>query len=87
MIDNDFACNFCISLSSCHFSWYMPNDWLEYPVQVRDGGQEASLSAGTETNKDAGVYVGVEDDESTEDDDGLGDAWMEMSLALESSKV
>lgn len=53
---------------------------------VRDGVQEASLSAGTETNKDAGVYVGVEDDESTEDDDGLGDAWMEMSLALESSK-
>lgn len=54
---------------------------------MRDGVQEASLSAGTETNKDAGVYVGVEDDESTEDDDGLGDAWMEMSLALESSKV
>lgn len=41
----------------------------------------------TEMNKDPGVYVGVEDEESTEDDDGLGDAWMEMSMAIESSKV
>ncbi|PRQ23861.1 putative DNA helicase chromatin remodeling SNF2 family [Rosa chinensis] len=53
---------------------------------VRDRVEEASLSTGTETNKDPGVYVGVEDEESTEDDDGLGDAWMEMSMALESSK-
>ena len=44
--------------------------------------------AETETNKDPGVYVGVEDEQSTEEeDDGLGDAWMEMSMAIESSKV
>lgn len=54
---------------------------MEYPVQVRDQVEE------TDTNKDPGVYVGVEDEESTEDDDGLGDAWMEMSMAIESSKV
>lgn len=54
---------------------------MEYPVQVRDQVEE------TEANKDPGVYVGVEDEESTEDDDGLGDAWMEMSMAIESSKV
>ncbi|KAL6218503.1 hypothetical protein ACLB2K_011713 [Fragaria x ananassa] len=47
---------------------------------VRDQVEE------TDTNKDPGVYVGVEDEESTEDDDGLGDAWMEMSMAIESSK-
>ena len=63
------------------FFGYLLNDWLEYPVQVRDQVEE------TDTNKDPGVYVGVEDEESTEDDDGLGDAWMEMSMAIESSKV
>ncbi|KAJ0959864.1 hypothetical protein J5N97_000402 [Dioscorea zingiberensis] len=34
---------------------------------VRDRVEEASLSAGTETNKDPGVYVGVEDEESSGD--------------------
>ncbi|PRQ55967.1 hypothetical protein RchiOBHm_Chr1g0330471 [Rosa chinensis] len=47
---------------------------------------EASPSAKSENNKDAGVYLGVEDDESTEEDDDLGDAWMEISMALESLK-
>lgn len=47
----------------------------------------------SDIKKDMGVYVGVEDDEEDEDDesetkdDGLGDIWQEMSMALECSKV
>ncbi|XP_030525344.1 protein CHROMATIN REMODELING 35-like [Rhodamnia argentea] len=42
----------------------------------------------TETKKDKGVYVGVdnEDDHLTKVDDGLGDIWSEMTMALECSK-
>ncbi|KAI3434308.1 uncharacterized protein J3R85_006565, partial [Psidium guajava] len=47
------------------------------------------LNAETETEKDKGVYVGVdnEDDHLTKViDDGLGDIWTEMTMALECSK-
>ncbi|XP_030549550.1 protein CHROMATIN REMODELING 35-like [Rhodamnia argentea] len=47
------------------------------------------LNTETETEKDKGVYVGVdnEDDHLTKVvDDGLGDIWTEMTMALECSK-
>lgn len=45
---------------------------------------------GTRTKKDNSVYVGVEDEENHQidsEDDRLEDAWNEMSMALELSKV
>ncbi|KAM7261354.1 hypothetical protein ACFE04_008721 [Oxalis oulophora] len=43
--------------------------------------------AEVEVIKDKGVYLGVEDDDDNEiEDDGLGDIWMDMSMALEFSK-
>ncbi|KAM7276591.1 hypothetical protein ACFE04_018457 [Oxalis oulophora] len=41
----------------------------------------------TEVIKDKGVYLGVKADDKNEiEDDGLGDIWMDMSMALEISK-
>jgi len=42
----------------------------------------------TQNNK--GFYVGVQEEEEDEfdtEDDGLGDIWKEMSMAIECSKV
>ncbi|KAH9696338.1 protein CHROMATIN REMODELING 35 [Citrus sinensis] len=50
--------------------------------QVRLGGE-------TVVEKDKGVYVGVEGDDDNQkkaEDDGLGDIWQEMSMAMEISK-
>lgn len=46
----------------------------------------------TVIEKSKGVYVGVQDDIMSDsgsggEDDGLGDIWTEMNLALECSKV
>lgn len=74
---------------SSHFLSYLSNDWLDH-VQVRDF-VENKVPGETEIKNDPGVYVGVEDDDNhqtdTEEDDGLGDIWNEMSMALESNKV
>lgn len=47
--------------------------------------------AGELEMRDKGVFVGIEefddDNQSKTEDDGLGDIWNEMSLALECSKV
>ncbi|KAJ0010292.1 hypothetical protein Pint_34760 [Pistacia integerrima] len=51
--------------------------------------KEESLVGEIAINKDPGVYVGVEeddDDKTKAEDDGLGDIWQEMSMALECSK-
>ncbi|ONH91042.1 hypothetical protein PRUPE_8G090000 [Prunus persica] len=51
---------------------------------------ENKVPGETKIKNDPGVYVGVEDDDNhqtdTEEDDGLGDIWNEMSMALESNK-
>lgn len=47
------------------------------------------LSDAADVQKDKGVYLGVEedfDDENESKDDGLGDIWKEMTMALECSK-
>lgn len=44
------------------------------------------LNAETETKKDKGVYVGVDNEPTKVVDDGLGDIWNEMTMALECSK-
>ncbi|PIA55894.1 hypothetical protein AQUCO_00700309v1 [Aquilegia coerulea] len=55
--------------------------------------EEKTLNAGIESEKDKGVYVGVQDDfvsktNSSENDcDGLLDIWREMTFALECNKV
>lgn len=42
----------------------------------------------TEIKRDRGEYVGADDDEDElPEDDGLGDIWKEMNLALEISKA
>ncbi|XWS67861.1 hypothetical protein CRYUN_Cryun04dG0041300 [Craigia yunnanensis] len=51
--------------------------------------EKVSLTSGIDIKKDKGVYVGVEEDVDTQtetEDDGLGDIWKEMSMALEFSK-
>ncbi|KAE8659466.1 serine/threonine-protein kinase AFC1-like [Hibiscus syriacus] len=51
--------------------------------------EKISLTSEIDVKKDKGVYVGVEDDVDTQteaEDDGLGDIWQEMSMALEFSK-
>ncbi|XP_038694237.1 protein CHROMATIN REMODELING 35-like isoform X2 [Tripterygium wilfordii] len=56
---------------------------------IRDSSGSMSLTV-TDIKKDKGVYVGVEEDgeDQTEiEDDGLGDIWNEMTMALEVSKV
>ncbi|XP_023513053.1 protein CHROMATIN REMODELING 35-like [Cucurbita pepo subsp. pepo] len=57
-------------------------------------GEEATPISESETisKKDKGVYVGVEEDEdevseqANSEDDGLGDIWNDMNMALECSK-
>ena len=52
--------------------------------------EKVSLTSEIDSKKDKGVYVGVEEDVDTQtenEDDGLGDIWQEMSMALEFSKV
>lgn len=42
------------------------------------------------TQNNRGIYVGVQEEEEDEldtEDDGLGDIWKEMSMAIECSKV
>lgn len=51
--------------------------------------EKISLTSEFDIKKDKGVYVGVEDDvdaQTENEDDGLGDIWQEMSMALEFSK-
>ncbi|KAE8724674.1 isoflavone reductase-like protein [Hibiscus syriacus] len=55
-----------------------------------DPKENVSLTSETDLKKDEGVYLGVEEDSDTQNengDDGLGDIWQEMSMALEISKV
>ncbi|XP_015570930.2 protein CHROMATIN REMODELING 35 [Ricinus communis] len=52
-------------------------------------GNLVSLSSEIDIKREKGVYVGVEeydDDQSKPEDDGLGDIWKEMSVAMEFSK-
>ncbi|XP_010275547.1 PREDICTED: protein CHROMATIN REMODELING 35 isoform X2 [Nelumbo nucifera] len=59
-----------------------------------DAAREKEADSGSTERRDLGVYVGVSDDEMSEksndqsnvEDDGLGDIWREMTLALECSK-
>lgn len=49
-----------------------------------------SLSGVVDIKKDKGYYLGIEedfDDQTKPKDDGLGDIWKEMTMALECSKV
>ncbi|XVF45340.1 hypothetical protein PTKIN_Ptkin02bG0198100 [Pterospermum kingtungense] len=51
--------------------------------------EKVSLTSEIDIEKDKGVYVGVEEDvenQTETEDDGLGDIWQEMSMALEFSK-
>lgn len=61
-----------------------------YPQNRIKREEEVSLVGEIAIEKDQGVYVGVEedyDDRKKTEDDGLGDIWQEMSMALECSKV
>lgn len=52
--------------------------------------ERVSTAGEIEVEKDKGIYVGVEedgDDQTKTEDDGLGNIWQEMSMALEISKV
>lgn len=52
--------------------------------------EQVRLAGETVVEKDKGVYVGVEGDDDNQNkagDDGLGDIWQEMSMAMEISKV
>lgn len=53
--------------------------------------EEQGIFAGeTVVEKNKGVFVGVEEDDDNQtkiEDDGLGDIWQEMSMAMEISKV
>ncbi|KAL1801816.1 hypothetical protein ACET3Z_030463 [Daucus carota] len=58
-----------------------------------DETEQPSPVAGTLVEKDKGIYIGVEDSSTDEDDqhsynndDALGDIWQEMSFAMESCK-
>ncbi|KAJ4716575.1 protein CHROMATIN REMODELING 35-like [Melia azedarach] len=51
--------------------------------------ERVSTAGEIEVEKDKGIYVGVEedgDDQTKTEDDGLGNIWQEMSMALEISK-
>ncbi|RYR44269.1 hypothetical protein Ahy_A08g040625 isoform B [Arachis hypogaea] len=50
---------------------------------------EKSLDGQDTSPRDKGIYVGIqeEEDEVEEKDDGLGDIWREMSMAIECSKL
>lgn len=51
--------------------------------------EQGRLAGETVVEKDKGVYVGVEEDDDNRkkaEDDGLGDIWQEMSMAMEISK-
>ncbi|KAF9588599.1 hypothetical protein IFM89_013686 [Coptis chinensis] len=56
--------------------------------------EQKTLNNEAETKKDEGLYVGVQDNKlshenspQSDSDDGLGDIWREMTLALECSKL
>lgn len=55
----------------------------------RKSRKRGQLSPEAEVEKDQGVYVGVDDDHqlTVAVDDGLGDIWNEMTMALECAKV
>lgn len=60
---------------------------MEGIVRMEEQGR---LAGETVVEKDKGVYVGVEEDDDNRkkaEDDGLGDIWQEMSMAMEISKV
>lgn len=57
---------------------------------AKGGAKQAEASGEPEIKKEKGIYVGIEeeDDHRTDtEDDGLGDIWKEMTMALECSKV
>lgn len=59
---------------------------VEGIVRMKEQGR---LAGETVVEKDKGVYVGVEEDDDNRkkaEDDGLGDIWQEMSMAMEISK-
>ncbi|KAK3195419.1 hypothetical protein Dsin_026729 [Dipteronia sinensis] len=59
-----------------------------YKEKIRMEGT-GSAAGEVDVEKDEGVYVGVEendDDQTNINDDGLGDIWQELSMALECSK-
>ncbi|XVE93689.1 hypothetical protein REPUB_Repub01dG0215800 [Reevesia pubescens] len=61
----------------------------EYMVNRIYREEKVTLTSEIDLKKDKGVYVGVEEDVDTQteiEDDGLGDIWKEMSMALEFSK-
>lgn len=80
------------------FREYMENKMREEKVTLSSKADIKSRSNSVATKpiadavdvqKDKGVYVGVEedfDDENASKDDGLGDIWKEMNMALEYSK-
>ncbi|KAK4340371.1 hypothetical protein RND71_041833 [Anisodus tanguticus] len=67
---------------------FMGRDYAERQTLI----EAVSLAGEAETEKDKGVYVGVQDDDDETDDgaeqpdEGLTDIWNEMSFALEFSK-
>lgn len=59
-------------------------------AEVKKENGVVEKDKGADVEKDKGVYVGVEDedeDDQANRDDGLGDIWQELSMALECSKV
>ncbi|KAI4367268.1 hypothetical protein MLD38_023025 [Melastoma candidum] len=61
---------------------------MDETASGRKSRKRVHLSPEAEVKKDPGVYVGVDDDHQPTEavDDGLGDIWTEMSMALECAK-
>lgn len=69
---------------------------MVYVIQIhthadRENNEKAICLAGETNERNKGVFVGVEEydynSQSKTEDDGLGDIWKEMSVALECTKV
>ena len=61
---------------------------IEFDEKSKVPKIEKSLDGQDTSPRDKGIYVGIqeEEDEVEEKDDGLGDIWREMSMAIECSK-
>ena len=88
-----FVFRICVIVLITFLSY--PSNYLQdlnfsYSQSAKGGAQQAEASGEPEIKKEKGVYVGIEEEDDHRtgtEDDGLGDIWTEMTMALECSKV